>query len=258
MPPDENAETPSVEQYWVAKCLEYRSSILRIKCGESIGTGWIAAHSADGDAFLVATAEHVVQSHSSGPQIDELVLCTADSPESEIIVKYGDNNVIVKESWDVAVIRVNAPPPGPELPLLVDERAAQRKGRLTIKIPPLGTDVGWIGFAETPYRIFGKPTITFCRGRISAVGQNCLGHHVFLLDGNVNRGMSGGPVWDSYGNIMGLVSGIVEPEVGTLHGVIVPIGYVWSGLSKAGACSPQAAIGSGVAARETRGVESSE
>jgi hypothetical protein len=240
MPPDENAERRSSEKYWVAKCLEYRSSILRIQCGESMGTGWIAACSPDRDAFLVATANHVTECSLPGPPIDKLVLYADDSSGTEIIVKYSDKGVSGNGATDVAVIRVNAPPPGPELPLLVYDCDVDRKDVLSVKIPPLGIEVGWIGFAETPYQVFHKPTTTFCRGRISAIGELSPGQHRFLLDGNVNKGMSGGPVWDSVGNIIGIVTHIARPEskVGTLHGVIVPMAYVWEGLSKAGACAP--------------------
>ena len=233
MTPDENTETPTAEQYWVKKCLEYRPSILRIHYGESMGTGWIAAGPNSDNAFLVVTAKHVLQVDKPGDPIDELILNTDDPSAPEIVVKIERNAIIENDSSDVAIIRVDSPPPGPPLPLLVRESNWNKK--MKIMVPPLGIDVGWIGFAATPCAVFRKPTITFCRGRISAVGKKPSGQHRFLLDGNINQGMSGGPVWDSYGNVIGIFTEIFTPEVGTPHGGIVPIGYVWDGLKLAGA-----------------------
>jgi len=55
------------ETWWVRKCVEYRTSVLRIECGSAIATGWIAAATAE--AFLLVTAKHVISHLAQSPSL---------------------------------------------------------------------------------------------------------------------------------------------------------------------------------------------
>ncbi|MDP6634974.1 MAG: serine protease [Phycisphaerae bacterium] len=171
----------------------------------------------------MATAWHVMKA-----ELGEVVLRTAGRKRREM--RFAREGLVVEKcaTIDIALFAVKAPPPGPKLELVWPPEFDETVGVVDVGVPPLGMDVGWVGFAESAIQAFGEPTVTFCRGRISAVGldardkETCL----FLVDGNVNRGMSGGPVWDSRGEVLGLVRELWQPEKGSVHMGIVPIGYV--------------------------------
>lgn len=234
----------SNDRWWVEQCKDYRSSILQVSHDNGMGTGWIAATTET--EFVVVTANHVVSCGSCGKPEDNIVL-SMDAPNPWRLPLNPTKNRIVRwRDMDVACIRITAPPPGPPLPLLLSCLSDDEPGAIDIAVPSLGLPVGWIGFSETADRIFQKPTVTFCQGRISAVGVEPrdanaetppdgieqLEKHVFLLDGNINCGMSGGPVWGADGHIMGIVTAFIQTS-GTLHGVIVPLGYVLATLRAA-------------------------
>ncbi|HUS92078.1 MAG TPA: hypothetical protein VM695_09525, partial [Phycisphaerae bacterium] len=69
-------------------------------------------------------------------------------------------------------------------------------------------------------------------------GQRGDGSVICLIDGYVNRGMSGGPVWNLHGEVLGVVVGHSAPQTKvdeqTLSGpswpglgVMIPSGYVF-------------------------------
>ena len=95
-----------------------------------------------------------------------------------------------------------------------------------------------MGFPESTMRLFGQPTPTFCVGHISAVAELDKRRR-YCLDGNVNRGMSGAPIWDIYGNVLGMVLAYIAPPLmGSMtippepqlpfpgFGMVLPIAYL--------------------------------
>lgn len=231
----------SNDRWWIGQCKDYRSSILQVSHDNGMGTGWIAA--ATETEFVVVTANHVVTCGSCDKPEDNIVL-SMDAPIPwQLSLNPTKNRIVRWRDMDVACIRVTAPPPGPALPLLLSPFSGDDPGAIDIAVPPLGLPVGWIGFSETAYAMFQKPTVTFCQGKISAVGVEPrdpsaeappngfeqFDKHVFLLDGNINCGMSGGPVWGADGHIMGIVTAFIQTS-GTLHGVIVPLAYILAAL----------------------------
>ena len=220
------------ETFWVKSFREYSQSVFLAECAGTLGTAWIV--SARDDAFLVATAAHVVMGAITSNDVIKLRHEACDTP---IIFNPSKERIIHSPDVDLAVIEVHEPPPARPVPLA--HRVSPEPGKHLLGIAPLGIEVGWAGFSETVTRVFGLPTITFCRGVISAVGQTEAATYRYCLDGNVNRGMSGGPAWDINGAVMGMIvaySGVPAPPDGANiawpgFGIIVPVGYLARGLT---------------------------
>jgi hypothetical protein len=234
------AERVSPITPWVEKCEEYRKSIVSIECGPSIGTGWIAAAGEAG--FLIATARHVVE--EAIEKGTKLIFRHEDRPDP-IEFDPVPGSILSSKDYDTAVITVLQPSPGPSLKMLHLPHPQPDPGRRMMPTIPLGVEVGWIGFPETARMVFGKPTVTFCQGHISAHGQRGNARY-YCVDGNVNRGMSGGPVWDVDGSVLGIVVEYWAPVIGWTFppqaqiphrgfGLVIPIFYLMIGLEQAGA-----------------------
>lgn len=70
-----------------------------------------------------------------------------------------------------------------------------------------GASVAWAGFPSVAHDCFGTPTLCVYRGIVSATSTDPA---VYLIDGNVAPGVSGGPVWavsESVPSVLGVVSG---------------------------------------------------
>jgi S1-C subfamily serine protease len=224
----------SNEEWWVKTCMIYRASILSVQCGRSLGTGWILG--VGEGKFGIVTARHVITSALCEKDMDDLVFRSASVDGWELAVKRVNCLILESSTIDVAIILIEGVAPGPELPVVYPPNPSNKVDIVDIGVPPLGIEVGWVGFAEGPMNMFDEPTVTFCRGRICAVGAEKpeKKKHLFLLDGNVNCGMSGGPVWASTGAVLGIVTALHTPTCGSIYGVIVPMGYILQMFRKAG------------------------
>ncbi len=182
---------------WVRMCLQFRKSLIAVHCGHTRGTGWIAAI---GDGFVVATANHVIKEAGSNNQ--PIRLHHTDS-DTWIDFELTPDNLVRNGKLDLAVFSVPSSSPGPSLRLMLKHHESNRNLRYIYK-PHLGVEVGWLGYSEGLFQVFGKSTCTFFRGYVSAVGE-WEGETLFCLAGNVNRGLSGGPVFDETGTVIGVV-----------------------------------------------------
>src|SRR5262249_12257328 len=149
---------------WIDACNRYRRSVLGIICGSAIGTGWLAAAGPTG--FLLVTASHVVEpalAERTPVQLHHEDLAARLTLPSMVPC----SSLLHSDAHDLAVLTVPMPAPGPTLPLVhkvPDERGVRYHARAC-----LGVEVGWLGFAESSYLAFGKPTVTFAKGPICAV-----------------------------------------------------------------------------------------
>lgn len=75
-----------------------------------------------------------------------------------------------------------------------------------------GMDVGWLGYPSV-----ASESPCFFSGKISGFLQTPL---VYLIDGTVIPGLSGGPVFDKSGHILGIVSAY-SGDVATTSGLLV-------------------------------------
>jgi hypothetical protein len=217
-------------------CAEVRRSIVSIHCRASIGTGWIASLREDGLAYVAATARHVISDAISGGDPIEI---RDESSAKPVMVVPESKELLHDENLDFAVFVVHAKPPGPGLKMR--HRVHEKEKRMWLLTPSLGVEVGWIGFPESTMIVFGRPVPTFCRGQISAVSEKG-GNTFFCLDGNINRGMSGAPVWDAERTVMGMLQAFVAPPSRSSQepvsfpgfGIVLPISYIAQSLPKLG------------------------
>jgi hypothetical protein len=80
-----------------------------------------------------------------------------------------------------------------------------------------GMEVGWVGYPSV-----ASESPCFFSGRLSGYLQ---APFLYLVDGTGIRGLSGGPVFDERGRILGIVSAYLGPDTETLTGLmaVVPI-----------------------------------
>ena len=199
-----------------------------------MGTAWLFATGVNDDRFFLGTARHVVQD-------------SATRGESVTLWREGDEEPFDSERirqihnprLDMAILEVKAEPPGGPLGF------HNAKGEKWITVPKMGIEVAWLGYAETSATLLGKPTLTVCTGVISARGR--IGSSlVCLVDGVVNKGMSGGPVVDVEGSTLGMILRWKAPplvkktgKAATLRsqawpgfGVMLPATYLLRGLDE--------------------------
>jgi hypothetical protein len=83
-----------------------------------------------------------------------------------------------------------------------------------------GMEVGWIGYPSV-----ASNSPCFFSGRIAGYLESPL---MYLIDGTGIPGLSGGPVFDEQGRVLGIVSAYMGPDKATMAGVLasVPIADV--------------------------------
>jgi hypothetical protein len=222
-----------IDSIWVRSCETYRKSIVRISCGNSSGTGWIAAIGQE--AFLMVTALHVI-APAIGPDKTPFQVFHEDLAAPILYdpwTTYPCGSMVCNPVLDLATVPILHPPPGPGLQLL--HRIHAEPPKRWVPLIPLGIAVGWIGFPETSARVFGQHTVAFCQGHVSSKGM-INGVDCYLLDGMVNRGMSGAPIWDHQGSVLGMIRAFSAPPVETIpfpgYGLVLPIGNIMAVVDK--------------------------
>ena len=150
---------------------------------QSLGSGFVI--SADG---VVVTNNHVIK------DADEVIVNFADGRKLEAEIVGRDPKT------DIAVLRVN-----PEEPLEPLDFAASESLRVG----------DWVMAIGNPFGLGGTVTV----GIISARNRNLQSgpYDDFLqTDAAINRGNSGGPLFDMQGNVIGINTAIISPSGGSI------------------------------------------
>jgi hypothetical protein len=164
------------------------AATVALRCGDRVGSG-----------FLVERETVVTNAHVVCPGASALRVRAADGRETDGAVEK------VEEALDLAVVRA----PGlAGQPLPLGDAGGLKAGqRLTIVGSPVGMD------------------FTVHQASVSNVDRRELGVALIQIDGQVNPGNSGGPLIDSEGRAVGIVSMMVRNARGL--GLALPINYVY-------------------------------
>ena len=161
--------------------------------GQSLGSGFII--SADG---YVVTNNHVINPPASGATVTEITVTMPDGTE------YPAELVGADAQSDLAVLKISRSQPFP----LVEFGDSQQ------------SRVGeWVVAIGNPFGLGGTVT----SGIISAVYRTPPGGGVagaydryIQTDASINRGNSGGPLFDMRGNVIGINNAIISPTGGSV------------------------------------------
>ena len=183
----------------------FEDSIFSIQCGKKHGTGWLFLVNASRSTFKIGTAAHVV---SGFMEQGESITITHYKTGNQYCVNthslVTEKPAVVKE-LDYAFMEIEGKAPGKPIDIQFEIVSYFKNKKIPIPNYPLGMEVAWIGFPSTTYRLFGRPVLTMHGGTICAVGRH-EGLILYCVDGNVNRGMSGSPVFKDDGAVIGIVS----------------------------------------------------
>ena len=170
------------------------ASTVSLRCSDSVGAGFFV-----GEGVLL-TNEHVLCRDGS-----PLKVVLADGREAMGTPARSDTQL------DLALVNVSGlNGPAPALPL--GDAAALRVGdRVMIVGSPVGMD------------------FTVHEGMVSAMGRVILGTSYVQLDAKVNPGNSGGPLLDTRGRAVGIVSLKRADAEGIA--LALPVNYAWAGDS---------------------------
>lgn len=171
-----------------------RQHIVRIYTPQASGTGFLVARSAKGPLYGIATAAHVVNQAFYWEQ--PIRLQSAAATGETILVRPPDRVIINDEARDTAVILLDKP----ELSLPPAPVELMEEGYF-LKV---GNPIGWLGFPA----IHGA-NLCFFSGSISAYDE---GAHAYFVDGVAINGVSGGPAFTLFGDILTVV-GVVSAYV---------------------------------------------
>ncbi len=157
---------------------------------QSLGSGFIV--SADG---FVVTNNHVVASPTGRGTVEEITVTMPDGTE------YPATLVGADAASDLAVLKISASKP---LPFVNFGNSAQAR-------------VGdWVMAIGNPFGLGGTVT----SGIVSAVyrntGQGGAYDRYIQTDAAINRGNSGGPLFDMQGNVIGINNAIFSPSGGSV------------------------------------------
>lgn len=163
--------------------------------GQSLGSGFII--SADG---YVVTNNHVIAPGARGATVEEITVTTPDGTE------YPAELVGSDAQSDLAVLKISRDEPFPFVEFGDSDQA--RVG-------------DWVIAIGNPFGLGGTVT----SGIVSAVyrtppvnGQQVVGAYdrYIQTDASINRGNSGGPLFDMRGNVIGINNAIISPTGGSV------------------------------------------
>jgi len=160
---------------------KFSDTVVRIETDQGgVGTGFFI--SSDG---LIITNAHVVGQSS----LLYVTLSNGDERIAEVLGTYDDK--------DIALLSVDA----------YQQNYLDYKNNVEIKV---GDPVQALGFAlDLP----GSPTLT--KGYVSAFREEFLGDlRIIQTDAALNAGNSGGPLFDDYGNLIGINTAVVRDSEG--------------------------------------------
>jgi serine protease Do len=156
---------------------------------QSLGSGFII--SADG---YIVTNNHVISADSKGAQVESITVTMPDGTDypAKLVGKDPDS--------DLAVLKITANKPLPFVKF-----GDSRKARVG----------DWVVAIGNPFALGGTVTA----GIISAVYRNTGGgayDRYLQTDASINRGNSGGPLFDMNGQVVGINNAIFSPTGGSV------------------------------------------
>lgn len=180
-----NTPLPTAETYTIQELIEsVRGSVVNIETARAGGSGWIYRVDSSGHVWIL-TNEHVVENNATV----RVYVGNGDGPFN------GD--VIGKDQRrDLAVVRICCRP---------NYHALSIAHRDDIK---QGAEVVVLGY---PYRAGVLSDLSVSVGIISSLGYRAsFDSHLVQTDAAVNPGNSGGPIVDTSGKVVGIVTSKVE------------------------------------------------
>lgn len=177
---------------------ELEASVVTIKDGEGLGSGFIVAPG------ILLTNRHVVE-RSSGGGMFTVIFSDPRAEEQAVLLARA-------EDVDLATLRCIEPAPRCRAakPLVLGRAAGMRAGA---SVQAFGSPIGL------------ENTLT--RGIVSHRGRRIRGRVYLQTDLAVNEGNSGGPLFDGEGRVIGVVTGKMK----NLEGIafVLPIEYAYEG-----------------------------
>ena len=157
---------------------------------QSLGSGFIV--SADG---YVVTNNHVISSPTGRGTVEEITVTMPDGTE------YPAKLVGADSSSDLAVLKITAPR---ALPFVHFGNSAQAR-------------VGdWVVAIGNPFGLGGTVTSGIVSAVYRTTGQGGAYDRYIQTDAAINRGNSGGPLFDMRGNVIGINNAIFSPSGGSV------------------------------------------
>ncbi len=175
------------------------------------GTGFLVAREDEVEhGCAIATALHVVEQARHTPVTLRFTReGVARSDTRQVVLNPGTEQSrrakLVRPELaehDIAVVVLDAVDGGGQ-PLFMPE-AVPVIQEIT-KMPETGTRVAWAGYPGLAQAIVGEPQLCFYEGVIAATVNIPGKPPLFLLDGHIERGVSGGPVWAQSSGKIGYV-----------------------------------------------------
>jgi S1-C subfamily serine protease len=190
---DTTAQKDSTEPFHLSRVRKGVVFIRRISpsVGVAMGTGFLV--SADG---MIYTNRHVIQ--SPGESLREMTLLAGvpQASNPDLLDYYKAEVVAVPpagEDLDLAILKIAARPgQGGFSPLALASEKAE-----------LGSAVAVIGYPQIQV---DQPVLSFNKGSISASLVRFEGKSFYQTDAAVNAGNSGGPLLNSQGQVIGIVT----------------------------------------------------
>ena len=157
--------------------------------GQSLGSGFFI--SADG---FVVTNNHVVNPPGQNSTLEEVTVTLPDGTEYEAEVVGTD------ESSDLAVLKVDR---GEPFPFVKFGNSGQAR-------------VGdWVIAIGNPFGLGGTVTSGIVSSVLRTAGGGAYDRYL-QTDASINRGNSGGPLFDMQGNVIGINNAIITPTGGSV------------------------------------------
>lgn len=157
---------------------------------QSLGSGFII--SADG---YVVTNNHVVAPGNRNATIESITVIMPDRTEYEATLVGRD------EASDIAVLKINSDKPLPFVEFGDSESA--RVG-------------DWVIAIGNPFGLGGTVTTGILSAIHRSTGQLGAYDRFLQTDASINRGNSGGPMFDLNGNVIGINNAIISPTGGNV------------------------------------------
>jgi serine protease Do len=165
-------------------------SIVSLTCRQSVGSG-----------FFVSEERLLTNAHVLCPYGETITVHFSDGRQLPATVVDKDENL------DLALVQVSG---AAGVPLTIGDAAHVSAGQKVVLIgTPLGMDY------------------TVHEGIVSHAARNLYGTAYIQVDANVNPGNSGGPLFDSGGSVIGVISAKVQGAEGL--GFALPINYAYAG-----------------------------
>jgi len=157
---------------------------------QSLGSGFII--SADG---FVVTNNHVISPPNSNATLEEITVTMPDGTEYEAELVGSD------AASDLAVLKINADRTFPFVTF--GDSSAARVG-------------DWVVAIGNPFGLGGTVTSGIVSAIQRTTGQGGAYDRYIQTDASINRGNSGGPLFDMRGNVIGINNAIFSPSGGSV------------------------------------------